>query len=51
MKKYLNYEIQGNTAYASGYKMSRYPSNRTIEKLRNENVRTVIWRNGDFIHI
>ena len=51
MKKYLSYEIQGSTAFASGYKMSKYPSNRTIEKLRNESVRTIIWRNGDFIHI
>lgn len=51
MKKYLTYEIQGNTAYASGRKMSRYPSNSTIEKLRREGVRMIIWRNSDFILI
>ena len=51
MKKYLSYEIQGSTAFASGYKMSRYPSNRTIEKLRSAGVSTIIWRNGDFLQI
>lgn len=50
MKKYLSYEIQGKTAYASGRKM-RYPSNRTIEKLREKGVRTIIWSNSDFILI
>lgn len=51
MKKYLSYEIRGKTAFASGQKMSKYLSNRTIEKLRSEGVYTIIWRNGDFILI
>lgn len=37
------------TYYAKGRKMWRYPSNRTIERLKAKGYREMVWGNGDFI--
>lgn len=50
MKKYLTYEIQGDTAFAKGKKMGSL-SNKTIEALKKLKVTHIVWRNGDFFYI
>ena len=37
------------TYFAKGKKMSKYPTNRTINKLKKLGYREMVWRNGDFI--
>lgn len=39
------------TYYAKGRKMWRYPANSTIERLKRQGYRQIIWGNGDFILI
>lgn len=39
------------TYYARGRKMWRYPSNRTIKRLRDQGYRRIVWDNGDFLLI
>lgn len=35
--------------YSNGGKMYRYPSNRTIMRLKKMGYKGIIWLNGDFI--
>lgn len=48
-KQYQGFKIQGDTAFAKGRRMTRYPSNKTIEKLKALKIKEIVWQNGDFI--
>lgn len=37
------------TYYARGKRMWRYPSNRTIERLKKQGYHKIVWDNGEFI--
>lgn len=39
------------TYFSKGKKMWHYPANSTIERLRANGYREIVWRNGDFIRI
>lgn len=37
------------TYFAKGKRMWRYPANSTIERLRKQGYRMIVWGNGDFM--
>ena len=38
------------TCFAKGRKMWKYPSAKTLDKLREHGIREIVWQNGDFIY-
>lgn len=39
------------TYFAKGKKMWRYPSHRTLVRLKSKGYNEIVWQNGDFITI
>lgn len=39
------------TYFSKGKKMYKYPSSRTLERLRKKGYTEIVWCNGDFLSI
>lgn len=39
------------TYFAKGKKMWQYPANSTIERLKKQGYRQIVWENGDFLYL
>lgn len=47
LTKYKNYEFIGNKAYAKGKRLTRKPTEKTLEEFKKRGVTEIIWGNGD----
>lgn len=51
VKNYRTYKLTAYTAYAAGKTYYRHPSNKTIDFLRRQGIREIIWADGAFISL